>query len=292
MTFSGYCTNAELAKFLDFGTWKLYSITSYNHTVTYTLPTTTNDGISSYIISGTISATDDGTTIPTANYSVNVTTGVITFTSHPTDASAVVFKYYINREFSDSDLTDYVLRGARKVELDCKKIFRELSVTYTTDANDGLTYTTYNDSYWISLPYDVLSVTSLTVDGVSVSTTKLKIIGNKISLGDDAEVDAFTGNYNSISITVKHGITDTVLNRTEEDLRFLDIAKQVNLLASAILIYKSPIGANVALDNNYIIQKSDGTIRPELTVDSAILSLNKEYDELISLIKSSSASIV
>lgn len=293
MVFTGYCSNSELVKFLDFGGWKQQEIASYSSAVTYKLTTTHSDGQAGYLINGLILATSAGVTIDPDDYTVNLDTGVITFSTHPADESKVIFTYYLNREFDNDDISYYILLGANKLEKDTSNVFRETTMTYTTDGNLGYNYIEFtNKTTYISLPYPVLSVTSLTVDGVSVTPSTLKIQNNKVSLGPDSEVSYFSGEANTTTIVVKHGITDTVLDRSDEDSRYLYLAKEANKFLAAIMIYDSPIGRNVGLDNSYVVQKSDGSVRPELTVDSLLRRLETRYNELVGMMKSGTVHLV
>lgn len=291
MTFTGYCSNEELVKFLDYGSWTEYVIDKYENTNTYILPQAIANGLSGNLISGMISATDDDVTIPTANYTVDTTTGLVTFTTHPADDSVVKFKYYLCREFTNSDISYYVLLGARKLELDVHKLFREVSVTYTTDANEGYDYIHLKeDNVTLELPYNIKSVTSLSIDGTSITVSTLKVINNKICLTKDSEVTKFSGEANSVVAVVKHGQAETSLS--EEESRLLDLAKEANKRISAIMIIDSPLGRNVTLDNSYIVQKSDGSVRPDITVDSIIKRYEDSYNMLKELLMNSSTTLI
>jgi len=288
--FAGYCTNAEIVKFLDFGGYFKYTIPSYLSTNTYYLPLSTADGQAAYLVTGTISATDDGATISTANYSVNVTTGQITFTSHPVAGSKVDFFFYLNREYSDADLAAYVLLGAYKLEKDTQRVFRELSFSYTIDSNYGYDYIDYVDQKTIRLPYDVYSLSTVTVDGVTVTPSTVKIINNYISLTDSSQVSTFSGEGGSMTIAGKHGIPDT--SRTSEDDRIIAIAKEANKYISALMIINSPLGRNVSLDNSYVVQKSDGSVRPDITIENQIKTYTNIYNDLVDLLKANTTRLI
>lgn len=292
MTFTGYCTNAELVSFLDFGSWTTYTIESYDSANTYILPVTIANGLSSNLISGMISATDDGVAIPAENYTVDVTSGVIAFVTgkHPVNKSTVVFKYYLCREFTNADISYYILLGARKLELDTKKLFREAEVEYTTDGNEGYDYIHYTNSRTIELPYAINTVEDLEINGVTVTPSTLKIINNKISLTPNSEVKEFSGEANSVVVTVTHGILDD--SKSLEDERFLDLAKEANKRISALMIIDSPLGRNVTLDNAYMVQKSDGSVRPDIAVDSIVKRYEDSYNMLKELLMNSTTSLI
>ena len=291
MTFAGYCTNAELAKFLDFGNWREFPIDSYVEGTTIVLPTVSDDGNLTYIIDGTVSVTLNGALVDVGDYSVDLDTGVVTFDSEPTEGDSIVFIYYIMRGLSNTDLSYYNLMGARLLEKEVNAFYREVEVTYTTDGNQGLDYINYVNSNTISLPYNVAAVESLTIDGTTVTPSTLKIIGNNISLSTSSEVRAFSGKANSVEVKVIHGIIEED-EPSEEDLRLLDIAKEANKCISAMLIIDSLIGQNTALDNSYIVQRSDGSVRPDLTVTNELQRLEKKYTMLTSFLKSTTSHLL
>lgn len=291
MTFAGYCTNSELAKFLDFGNWREFPIDSYVEGTTIVLPTVSDDGNLAYIIDGTVSVTINGTLVDVEDYVVDLDTGTVTFDSEPKDEDAIVFIYYIMRGLSNADLSYYNLMGARLLEKEVNAFYREVDVTYTTDGNQGLDYINYVNSNTISLPYNVAAVESLTIDGTTVTPSTLKIIGNNISLSNSSEVKAFSGKANSVEVDVIHGIIEEG-EPSEEDLRLLDIAKEANKCISAMLIIDSLIGQNTALDNSYIVQRSDGSVRPDLTVTTELQRLEKKYAMLTSFLKSTTSHLL
>lgn len=291
MTFAGYCTNSELAKFLDFGNWRDFPIDSYVGGTTIVLPTVSDDGNLTYIIDGTVSVTINGTLVDVEDYVVDLDTGTVTFKSEPKDEDAIVFIYYVMRGLSNADLSYYNLMGARLLEKEVNAFYREVDVTYTTDGNQGLDYINYVNSNTISLPYNVAAVESLTIDGTTVTPSTLKIIGNNISLSNSSEVKAFSGKANSVEVDVIHGIIEED-EPSEEDLRLLDIAKEANKCISAMLIIDSLIGQNTALDNSYIVQRSDGSVRPDLTVTTELQRLEKKYAMLTSFLKSTTSHLL
>lgn len=291
MTFAGYCTNSELAKFLDFGNWRDFPIDSYVEGTTIVLPTVSDDGNLTYIIDGTVSVTINGTLVDVEDYVVDLDTGTVTFKSEPKDEDAIVFIYYVMRGLSNADLSYYNLMGARLLEKEVNAFYREVDVTYTTDGNQGLDYINYVNSNTISLPYNVAAVESLTIDGTTVTPSTLKIIGNNISLSNSSEVKAFSGKANSVEVDVIHGIIEED-EPSEEDLRLLDIAKEANKCISAMLIIDSLIGQNTALDNSYIVQRSDGSVRPDLTVTTELQRLEKKYAMLTSFLKSTTSHLL
>lgn len=291
MTFAGYCTNSELAKFLDFGNWREFPIDSYVEGTTIVLPTVSDDGNLTYIIDGTVSVTINGTLVDVEDYVVDLDTGTVTFDSEPKDEDTIVFIYYIMRGLSNADLSYYNLMGARLLEKEVNAFYREVDVTYTTDGNQGLDYINYVNSNTISLPYNVAAVESLTIDGTTVTPSTLKIIGNNISLSNSSEVKAFSGKANSVEVDVIHGIIEED-EPSEEDLRLLDIAKEANKCISAMLIIDSLIGQNTALDNSYIVQRSDGSVRPDLTVTTELQRLEKKYAMLTSFLKSTTSHLL
>jgi len=306
MALSGYCENIDLARYLDMGIYKPQTIESYVHgTAYYLYPPTSNDGTTWEYISSGIVITDDGVTVPAANYSVDLNSGLLTFVTltKPVDGSKIEIKYWLNQGFTDTDLTYFVDLGAVKLEEDTHQVFREISVTsYKTDANRDYTYVypDYRYRYDIisnvsktdiieqttnSILYldygPILSVSSLSVDGISVTPTTLKIKGNKIMLTEDSETHYFTNSHDSITISFKYGITSTVLDRTEEDLRLLQLAKQANILASFLQLNSIPKGRNVIMDNMYVMQRSDGSVRPEQALDLWLASVQKNYDMIL-----------
>jgi len=291
MTFAGYCTNSELAKFLDFGNWREFPIDSYVEGTTIVLPTESDDGNLTYIIDGTVSVTINGTLVDVEDYVVDLDTGTVTFDSEPKDGDTIAFIYYVMRGLSNADLSYYNLMGARLLEKEVNAFYREVDVTYTTDGNQGLDYINYVNSNTISLPYNVAAVESLTIDGITVTPSTLKIIGNNISLSNSSEVKAFSGKANSVVVDVIHGIIEED-EPSEEDLRLLDIAKEANKCISAMLIIDSLIGQNTALDNSYIVQRSDGSVRPDLTVTTELQRLEKKYAMLTSFLKSTTSHLL
>jgi len=306
MTLSGYCSNIDLARYLDMGIYKTYTISSYDSTVTYTLsPLTSSDGTRWNLISGGFTITDDGVTFASTKYTVDLNSGLITFTpaTQPVNGSVVIVTYWLNEGFTDDDLTYFVELGAVKLEEDTRQVFREISVTnYKTDGNRDYTYlypdyryrydinstvTTddiiqQNSNSVLYLDYGpILSVSALTVDGTAVTVSTLKLLGNKIMLTEDSEVHYFSGDHDSVTISFKYGITSTVLDRTEEDLRLLQLAKHGNILASFLQISSIPKGRNVLLDNTYVMQRSDGSVRPEMALDGWMVQVNKSYDIIL-----------
>ena len=296
MVFTGYCENSDLVKYLDFGGWFTLSIAAYDPATDYYIPLTSfADGTSGYLINDMISGTEDGTTIVTTTYSVNLTTGLITFSTDPTTASAVVFTYYLNREISNTDISVYVLEAARMFEYNARRTFRSYSSSYNLDATTGLTYDTYESSdyaFWLALPYDIQSITSIVVNDTTVTPATVKINGNKFSLTEDSEVDYISGDLNSVVITVLHGITETVLDRTEEELREISMVLEANRCLAAMLIIESPKGRNITLDNSYVVQKSDGSVRPDITTNEIYIKIKQRYDDLMTSLKGSSSSII
>lgn len=294
MTFGGYCSNAELAKFLDFGNWREYPIDAYISGTTIILPTVSDDNNLTYIIDGTVSITLNGAIVDPADYSVDLETGAVVFDTEPKDGDSIVIIYYVMRGLSNEDLSYYNLMGARLLEKEVNAFYREVEVTYTTDGNQGLDYINYINSNTIKLPYAVTSVTELTVDGTTVDPSTLKIIGNNVSLSKESEVREFSGKADSVSIEVIHGILEPGSGEdyTEEEKRLLDIAKEANKCVSAMLIIDSLIGQNTALDNSYIVQRSDGSVRPDLTVTNELQRLEKKYTMLTSFLKSTTSHLL
>lgn len=292
MTFIGYCTTAELAKFLDIGAWQQdVSLTESYSTNDLVINTASSNGINFHLIDGLVYIYEDGVEIPSEDYTIDLDTGAITFSEEPTEESVITATYYLVEDFSDTDLEYYVLLGAYELETDTRQKFREQTlIDYTTDVNKGLDYTiqNYNQSY-LNLPYGpVLSVSSLTIDGTSITPSTLKIDGNKIFLTDTSEKSYFTGDADSVVISFKYGITDTVEDRTDEDLIKLSLAKEANKFASAMVISKSPLGQNVFFDNSKFTQMSKGDVRPETLNENLLIKIKEGYDRYINRLRAMS----
>jgi hypothetical protein len=298
MTFIGYCTTKQLAKFLDFGSYETYTIDSYDRNNDYTIPTTSDDGITGYLIEDTIKITEDGVIFNPNNYSVDLDTGAIKFNTHPEDASEVKVIYYLNSTFSNDDLESYIELGAYELEEDTRQIFRELSVTdYTTDINETDNYISYDMSdkklpnnyrfvTTIYLPYaPILSVSSLEVDGTDVTPSTLKIRNNCISLTSSSEVGYFPRDADSIVISFKYGITSIIGDRTETDRRLIKLACEANKYSAIKSMLKNPNGRNAVLENSKAVSLSGGQIRPDTIPDNMITQVNERYDELVSKLK-------
>jgi len=304
MALSGYCENIDLARYLDMGVYKTITVTpSYSSSESYYIyPLTSNDGTTWNLITSGVILTDDGVTIDPTHYTIDLNSGLITFGAlyHPIAGSIIVAIYWLNQGFTDDDLTYFVDLGAVQLEEDTHRVFREITVTsYKTDANGDYTYVypdfidrwdvlngidniNYRTDSILSLEYGpILSVTTLTVDGTSVTPSTLKLFGNKIMLTEDSEVRSFTKSHDSITITYKYGIISTVASRTEEDLRLIELAKQANILASFLQINSVLKGRNIILDNLYVVQKSDGSIRPEQVLDNWVIQVQRKYDSLL-----------
>ena len=287
MTFTGYCTPAELAKFLDFGNWREFPIQSFDTSDTYYLPLISDDNKLTYAIEGTVSATNGGVLIDPGEYTVDYETGKITWETgkEPTDGDSIVFIYYVMRGFTNADLKYYILLGARRLEKDANAVFRELTSEYVTDGNLGYDYIHYLSDVTLQLPYNVLSVEELNIDGTDVTVSSLKIKGNNVSLTRDSEVRYFSGKANTTYISVTHGIPDEEADRTEEQNRLVDFAKEANICISAIMMLDSPNGRNTLLDNSYVVQRSDGSVRPDLTIEAELTRYEKKYQNLLAMLQ-------
>lgn len=294
MTFTGYCSKADFAKFLGYGEWYKYPITDYDSDSTYFLPLQSTDGLFGYLIDGMYSAVVNGTVIDPDDYTINIDTGLITFKAgkHPADESDITFYYYLNREYTDLNLEQFLLVGAYKLEKDTSRVFREVEFEYVTDGNQGFNYVEFVNTRMIKLPYGILSINELTIDGTSVTPSTLKIINNYVSLTDDSEIRYFTGNANSVTISGTYGMPDDPEDQSEEDLRWLELAKMANKYISAIMLIESPSGKNTALDNSYVVQKSDGSVRPELSVENEVRAYRVAYNELLSLLRGTSTELI
>ncbi len=294
MTFTGYCSPAELAKFLDFGNWRDYTIQSFSSSEAYILPTISDDNSISYIVSGTVSATNDGVTIPITDYTIDYDSGLITWAEGktPADGSNLVFFYYVMRGFSNADLEYYILLGARRLEKDANAVYRELTSEYVTDGNLGYDYVHYVDSVTLQLPYNVLSVEELIINNTNVTPSTLKIMGSYVSLTPESEVKSFSGKANTTYISVTHGLPNLEADRTEEQNRLVDFAKEANKCISAIMMLDSPIGRNTSLDNSYIVQRSDGSVRPDLTIDSEIKRYENKYQNLLAMLQVNNGKLI
>lgn len=294
MTFIGYCTTKTLAKFLGFGDTETYSIDSYDPLVNYILPTVSSDGVRGYIIADTFTATADGVLIDSANYTVDVDTGAITFTTHPATDSEVNINYYLNSDFSNDDLESYITLGAYDLEKKTSHKFRELTVTdYTCDVNDGYDYLNPTNKTHLELPYyPILSVSALSVNGTDVTPSTLKIKNNLICLTESSEVSEFTGDADSIVLSFVYGITDTVEDRSDEDIITLKLAGEANKYASFLSIAESPLGRNALLENSKAVSLSDGQIRPDTISDGLINKVETMYVKEISNLKAYSTSLI
>jgi hypothetical protein len=292
MTFTGYCSALELARFLGFGNWRSYPINGYDHTQIYTLPTVSDDGNLNYIISGSVSLMVDGVLYDADNYSVDFNTGTVTFTTRPDDESTLVFFYYINREYDDNALNYYTLLASRRLEKDSAIVLREIETTYTTDGNQGTDYIHITNQNTLELPYNILSVEELIIDGQNITPSTVKIKGNTLCLTNDSEKKYFSGKADSVVANVVCGIPEEEDDHTEEQLRLLDFAKEATLCMAAIMIIDSPTGRNTRLDNDYVVQRSDGSVRPDLTVQAEMIRYEKKYSELLNLLQASTVSTI
>ena len=294
MTFIGYCSNKELITFLDNGEWVIdFVVTSnYDSTQSHSLPMNNNNGITVYLISGMYTLYDDGVEISSDDYTINLTTGDITFSSDPVAGSTVTATYYLSEDYSNSDIEFYISLGAYELEKDTRTIFRELEVTdLSLDVNEGLDYTDISTSKYLAMPYSpILSVSSLVVDGTNVDTTTIKLKGNKIFVTDDSAVDYFTGDYDSIVISFKYGIPEA--GHTNEQSRLILLAKEANKYITTVLIAESPLGRNVLLDNSKVTQMSKGDVRPELFNEETLKALRERYTKYINKLKSLSTYII
>jgi hypothetical protein len=293
MSFTGYCTTAELARSLDYGNWRDY-VGTYSSADGFYLPCVSDDNNLNYIIDGTTTIYVNDVLIDTEDYTINLDTGEVTFDLTPAieDGDSVKAIYYITRGFSNETLQKYVTLAARRVEKDSCGLYREVEAEYTTDGNEGYDYINYVNNTTIQLPWPVLSVESLDVDGVTIDVTTLKISGSTISLTKDSGVNYFSGKANTTEIEVTHGIPDDEADRTEDQQSMYELAKEANITMATMLLLDSPIGRNTSLDNSYIVQRSDGSVRPDLTVESELTRYEKKYLELIQLLQHTTTKLI
>ena len=289
MAFTGYCSTAALAKFLDIGVWQqeVTLIASYA-TNDLSIDVTSSNGMNFHLVTGLVTLYDDGVVIATTSYTIDLETGNITFSVEPTAGSAITATYYLVEDFSDDDLDYYNMLGAYELEQDTRQKFREVAlVDYTTDTNEGFDYVNYEHTQpYLELPFTpILSVSALTIDGTSVTTTKLKLKGNRIFLTNDSEAKYFTGEYNTVVVSFKYGITDTVGDRTEEDLMKLEMAEEANKFASALIISEHPLGRNVLFDNSKVSQMSKGDVRPDLFSENSTKALKDTYNMYVNKLR-------
>jgi hypothetical protein len=290
MTFTGYCSLKDLVSFLDIGEWIV------NHTVneSYTsgdvlmLETTNASGVNTFIIEGTVKIYKNDVEVDSDDYDLDYDTGILTInTTPPLDTGdEIKATYYVASGYSTEDLEYYLLLGATELEYNTRQIFREQTVNnYTYTVEEGLDYTVGHTSKYIELPYTpILEVTSLEVDGVSITLSSLIIKGNKIFTTSSSEKQEFSSDQD-IEVSFKYGITDTVLDRTDEDLRLLSMASEANKISTALIMAESPLGRNTFIDNSKVTQMSKGDVRPELFNEAQLRELRNRYNLLVNKLK-------
>ena len=290
MTFTGYCSLKDLVSFLDIGEWIV------NHTVSesyysgevLTLATTNASGINTFIIEGTVKIYVNNVEVDSDDYTLDYDTGILTISTTPALAigDEVKATYYVSSGYDSDDLEYYLLLGATELEYDSRQIFREQTVNnFSYVVDQGLDYTIGQTSKYIELPYTpILSVSSLEVDGVTITASSLIIKGNRIFLTSSSERQTFSSEQ-EIEISFKYGIPEAVLDQTEEQKRLLLMAEEANKIASALIMAESPLGRNTFIDNSKVTQMSKGDVRPELFNEAQLRELRNRYNTLINKLK-------
>jgi len=311
MVFTGYCSNAEMCKFLDFGYYNEKDYI-YNSSDTESVEVKSENGTELSLITGMHSMFVDGVSF--ADYAIDNTTGAISFTvveTTPSDDANIKIVYWLNVGLDDSDITDLVLDGSSEVEQDTSRIYRTVAVVdYAVDVNPDYDYvnpyttTMYggniakikdykNKDNVLELSYGpIQSVSALTVDGTSVTVSTLKLIGNKIMLTDDSEVGYFSRSANSIVLSFSYGITETALSQTEFEKSTLRTVKKANLLKSGMLLFDSPQGENLLYENSYLVSASNGSVRNDTRIEDMKRNYEKRYDKLVAKLKMQVASTI
>jgi len=259
------------------------------------LSTTSANGLKFYLIKDGYHLYENGVEISTENYTVDLNNGHITFSVDPAEGSSITADYYLVEDFSNDDLEYYITLGAYELERDTLQKFREVElIDFKTDVNEGLDYYNYNQNKkYIEFDYSpILSVSNLVVNGTSVTPNTLKIKGNKVFLTNDSEVSSLTGEHDKIIISFKYGITDTVANRTDEDLIRLQLAREANKFCAAAIMSSMPLGRNVLLDNNKTLQLSSGNVRPEIFNENLTNILRNTYEQYVAKLKSLSVQLI
>lgn len=288
MTFYGYCSAVSIAKYLDIGNQKFLDLGNYQSGNKYTLEIYTPSSKRGYIIGDTIVIYADNVPIDSTKYSVDLNTGLITFSTAPTSTAHLTCEYFLSYYFNIDDLNEYLVLGAYQVERDTQAVYRTLAVEdYAMDANTGYDYLNPKDSSMLTLPFGpILEVTSLTVNGTTVTPSTLKIKGNTLCLTESSEVSEFTGDADSVIISLEYGFPDDEDDLDERQKAILAIVKQANKCASALALMTSPAGRNIFIENSKEVQLSSGEVRAEQVPNNLEARIRIAYNAYINSISS------
>jgi hypothetical protein len=140
------------------------------------------------VVEGSEKIYSDGTLL-TTGYSVNYTTGLITFTTAPALNKVITATYWVFEGVTmDSDIvTDKISAAEAWLEEYTDRKWESTEVE--NEKYDG------NDQSWLLLKnFPIISVQELTVGSTSVTTTKIYVYETegRINLASDAEATKFT----------------------------------------------------------------------------------------------------